>query len=117
VASKAQIRGPQDVIEAINESGRRAFGSSELVGKPFRALLPEGAAFLRALDRAYTERRTQIVSAVPYRWDRRGGGVQKDGLMTIVAHPIQSAEGGMLGVLVYGIDVTEAERGASSPQD
>jgi hypothetical protein len=57
------------------------------------------------------------VSPVPYRWERRGDGVQEDGVMTIVAHPVQSADGGVSGVLPYGIDVTEAERGPSSAQD
>jgi regulatory LuxR family protein len=105
----AFLRGPEHLVEAVNEQGLTMAGQRELAGMPFRSAYPEMPPEIVALmDDAYRDGRTRTLGAVPSRWDRRGAGVDEDGVMTVVVQPVPAREPANVGVLVFAIDVTDA---------
>ena len=105
--SIAFLRGPEHVVEAINEQWRTMAGQRGLVGMPFRSAYPGMPSEIVALvDDAYRYGRARTLAAVPNRWDRHGAG-DEDGVMTVIVQPVPAREPAITGVLVFAIDVSD----------
>ena len=107
--SIAFLRGPEHVVEAINEQGHIMAGQGLLLGMPLRSAYPGmPSAIVALIDDAYRDGRARMLAAVPNRWNRKGAGADEDGVMTVVAQPVPARDPAMVGVLLFAIDVTDA---------
>ena len=122
------LRGPTHVFELANPGYLKLVGRSEveLLGQPFREVLPTGwmtANALRVdkgseapiaeanvgaiLDQVYTTGEPFIVKESRLVFDRSSTGVFEEGYFTMVYQPMRNAAGSIDGILVHASDVTE----------
>lgn len=117
-AAVAYVAGPDLVFEFANEDYRRAVGLRNLVGKPYREALPEvvGQPRFEALRRV-------VRTGEPYRshedelWVRRGGPQPELIYVDSVYQPVRDETGQVVGVLMFGIDVSDHVRGRRRLQE
>jgi DNA-binding CsgD family transcriptional regulator len=110
----ALLRGPDHVIEVVNERGRRGAGTRDLVDVPYRAAFPAGSAeVIAAIEGAYADGRVRTVPRLKGRWDRRHTGALEEGFFTVVVQPIPGRGASAPAVLVFAVDVTEDGAGSS----
>lgn len=110
-AAVAYVAGPDLVFEFANDDYRQLAGGRDLIGRPYREALPEVAAQPRfgALLRAFRtgQRFRSRESEV---WVRRHGGEPEQIFIDTVYQPVRDEAGGIAGVLIFGIDVSEHVR-------
>ena len=109
-------RGPDHVVEFINDAHRRVFGSDDWVGKPIREAFPglQGQSFFKGLDGVFA-------TGVPYeapralaRYVRSAGSPIEERFVSFVSAPTFDEEGRISGVFTNGYDVTAAEADAAA---
>ncbi len=102
------MRGPTHVVEFVNAAHRRAFASSDWIGKPIRASFgqDEGKSLFAMLDRVYATGERAGATAAPASF-RQPSGVVEERFLTFVCDAMRDADGGIVGVLCEGADVTE----------
>jgi signal transduction histidine kinase len=108
----ALLRGPQHVVEQMNPSYRRLVGSRDLIGKTLLEALPEveEQGFIDLLDRVYRSGEPFIGRDTPVRLAREGSGELEERTLDFVYQPMREADGTVSGIIVLGIDTTEAKR-------
>jgi diguanylate cyclase (GGDEF)-like protein len=106
----AVFRGPEHVVESINEAYRDLVGARPIVGRPIRDALPEvaGQGFFDLLDRVYAGGRAEKRSRTPVLLQRNPDGPPDKRIIDFVCEPIRDASGRVFGIFVEGHDVTEA---------
>jgi PAS domain S-box-containing protein len=112
-ASICTLRGPDHVFELVNPPYERLVGvGRRSVGLPVREALPEVVeqGFTRLLDGVFSTGEPFIGSEVPLRVDRRGDGTLEDAWVNFVYQPARDATGAVVGIDVFGFDVTEQVR-------
>ncbi|MDB5431702.1 MAG: hypothetical protein JWP35_2818 [Caulobacter sp.] len=103
------MRGPNHRVEFVNAAHRRVFSSQDWVGKDMREAFPdiEGQGFFEILDRVYATGHRHVADAAPVTF-RQPDGVVDTRYLTFVYEPTRDADGGIVGVLCEGSDVTAA---------
>ena len=108
-AFMAMLRGPEHVFEYVNDAYYELVGHRELLGLPVVEAIPEvrDQGYLRLLDQVlqsgevYTGREMQI-SLTP-----EPGAAPVQRFVDFVYYPVHDNEGGIIGIVAHGYDVTE----------
>ena len=112
-AAICTLRGPDHVFELINPTYQRLVGLGRpLVGLPVREALPElvEQGFLGQLDEVYRSGIAFLANEVLVRLNRRGEGILEDVFIYQLYQPVRDASGQVVGIDVFGFDVTEQVR-------
>ncbi len=104
------LRGPDHVFEFVNDSYRRLFNRSEIVGRSVRDAFPElqGQGFYELLDRVYSTGQRYVGEAVPARLRDKAGRPERAVLLDFVYAPVFDDDGQVTGIFCEGHDVTQA---------
>ena len=104
--------GPEHVVEFVNGTHRRVFGSDDWPGKTIRDAFPsiEGQGFFELLDRVYESGEAVQLENAEVRYRRSADGPEEARHLTFVYAPIVDPDGAVTGVFCEGFDVTEAHR-------
>ncbi|WP_404337332.1 PAS domain-containing protein [Sphingomonas sp. MMS12-HWE2-04] len=102
------MRGPNLIVEFVNDAHRDIFGSEDWIGKPIRTAFPsiEGQGFFEHLDRVYETGQSFEATAVPAHFHRAPGMPQETRYLTFIYAPLHDDEGRVTGVFCEGFDVT-----------
>ncbi len=105
------MRGPTHVVEFVNRTHRRAFGSADWIGRPIREAFPdiEGQGFFEMLDQVYATGERVEGTAAPGTYRQPDGSLQER-FLTFVYDAMRDADGTIVGVRCEGADVTEAHK-------
>jgi PAS domain S-box-containing protein len=99
-------RGPQHVIETVNEKYRELVSSDAVVGKTVREAFPDAGSELTALmDLAYETGTPQRGHERPL--PRSRNGVTGERYFNFVYQPLFSESGAVYGLMTHAVDVTE----------
>ncbi|MDX9874247.1 MAG: PAS domain-containing protein [Spongiibacteraceae bacterium] len=111
----AVVRGPDHIIELVNEAYRQLVGREELTGRPVREALPDlsSQGFLDLLDDVYRSGEVFIGRGRPVRFQRYPGARPELRYVDFIYQPITDSDGRVNGVFIEGNDVTQATRAAS----
>jgi signal transduction histidine kinase len=108
----AVLRGPEHVFERINPLYQQLLGPRNLVGKTVRDAVPEaeGQGFINVLHKVYRTGEPFVGRGVPIQLARLGSDVLDKRILDFVYQPMRDVDGNVSGIIVLGIDVTEAKR-------
>lgn len=112
------MRGPDHIVEFVNDAHREVFGSDDWVGKPIRDAFPsiEGQGYFEELDKVYATGVTFEARTAPVRYERVRGAPADTRYMNFIYAPIYDEHGEISGIFCDGYDVTEVEAAAVSLQ-
>lgn len=104
------MRGPEHVVEFVNNAHRRLFGSDNWPGKTMRDAFPSiaGQGFYELLDRVYATGIPYEATGVEVRYKRSPEGPEEARRMTFIYAPVYDDDGAITGIFCEGFDVTEA---------
>lgn len=104
------MRGPEHVVEFVNNAHRRLFGSHNWVGKTMRDAFPSiaGQGFYELLDRVYATGVPYEANGVEVRYKRSPEGPEEARRMTFIYAPVYEDDGAITGIFCEGFDVTDA---------
>jgi signal transduction histidine kinase len=105
-------RGPNHVIENANLLYQQMTGGRDLVGRTAREAFPELATqgFFELLDQVFTTGEPHTGTEVRVVWDRAGDGSLQEGFVNHAYQPLTGQNGGVYGILLHVVDVTELVR-------
>jgi PAS domain S-box-containing protein len=103
------MRGPDHLVEFVNERWIQATGRRNVIGQSISVLFPELVAqgILELFDRVYTTGETVLRVERPVEIDREGKGTPVQGFYSFVCQPTLDAYGHVDGVFVHAVEVTE----------
>ena len=103
------MRGPDHVVEFVNNAHRRLFGSAAWVGKFIRDafLSSAGQGFHEHLDEVYRTGESYTAHAAPVRYRRSPTGDEETRYLDFIYAPLTDDDGNVTGVVCEGFDVTE----------
>jgi PAS domain S-box-containing protein len=103
------LRGPEHVVEFVNDSHRRLFDSDTWPGKPLSEAFPEIAeqGYQEILDRVYRTGERFVARSASVRFGPGNEGQGNDHLLDFVYEPMHDAAGRVTGIFCEGFDVTE----------
>ncbi|HEY0096506.1 MAG TPA: PAS domain S-box protein, partial [Archangium sp.] len=104
------VRGPELIYEFSNPLHQRLVGAHrQLVGRPVREAVPETVdqGVVALLERVYRTGEPYLDRELSLRLDRRGDGTLVDVFVNVVYQPARDAAGHVVGVDVFGFEVTE----------
>lgn len=103
------LRGPEHVVELVNEAYQQLIGHRELIGKRVADGLPElqGQQFLSLLDQVYQSGEAYIGREMRALLQRRPNAAPEEVYIDFVFQPIIDGERRVVGIFVQGNDVTE----------
>lgn len=98
-------RGPQHVIETVNEGYRELVGGDDVKGRSVRDVFPEpDHELITLMDLAYTGGVSQRGQERPL--PRAGAQGQTDRLFNFVLQPLRGESGVVYGLMTHAVDVT-----------
>jgi signal transduction histidine kinase len=108
----AVLRGPEHVVELVNDAYYRLVGRRELVGRPVADALPEAReqGFLQLLDGVLQGGEPFVGREVPVRLARHEGEAPEERFLDFIYLPLIEADGTRAGVIAHGTDVTDQVR-------
>jgi signal transduction histidine kinase len=99
-------RGPNHVIEAVNELCATAVGGVEMIGRTVKDAWPGAAeARIAALDQAYQTGAPAEVKELAERINT--GSALEDRYLHLKVHPLKGADGVVYGLMSHAVDVSE----------
>jgi PAS domain S-box-containing protein len=101
--------GPELVFDMVNDRYLQLVGGRDPVGLSLREALPElaGQGFVELLEGVYRSGEPVFGTDVPVMLQRRPGAPLERRFVDQVYMPLRDPDGGISGILVHGIDVTE----------
>ncbi|MFC5478485.1 PAS domain S-box protein [Massilia suwonensis] len=110
-AFMAVMRGPALVVEMANERFAELVGRRALLGKPLQAALPElaGQGLFELLNQVYHSGEAHEGSNVRLQLQTASGALDTY-YVDFIYMALREPDGGVSGVLIHGIDVTERTR-------
>jgi PAS domain S-box-containing protein len=107
----AVLRGPEHIFELTNPLYQELVDFRDVLGKPIATALPEAAeqGFTALLDQVYRTGVPFHARGSSIRIDRRAEGGKKELFMDFVYQPLREADKSISGVIVLGVDVTDAK--------
>jgi len=108
------MRGPDHLVEFVNDAHRAVFGSEQWVDKPVREAFPSiaGQGFFEQLDRVFRSGETYQAQGVKVRF-RRGDGPEETRYLTFIYAPLYGDDGAITGIFCEGFDVTDSHSAQS----
>lgn len=103
------MRGPEHVVEFVNDAHKRTFGSDDWVGRSLREAFPSiaGQGFFELLDRVYRTGETYEADAVNVSFQRSPDAPVETRALTFIYAALHDAEGNVSGIFCEGFDVTQ----------
>ena len=103
------MRGPEHVVEFVNDAHKRTFGSDKWVGRPLREAFPSiaGQGFFELLDGVYSTGETYEADAVNVSFQRSENEPLETRALTFIYAPLHDAAGNVSGIFCEGFDVTQ----------
>ncbi len=104
----ALMRGPDHVIELANPGFLAIVGHRPVLGRTIAEALPETVeqGYVALLDEVYRTGKPYSASGSRYVFQTSPGGPQEERYVDFVFQPITERDGGVIGILVQGADVT-----------
>ena len=106
------LDGPEYVFEMMNSAYQRLMGHRSLLGKSVREAVPEaeGQGFLKLLDEVYHTGKPYVGRRIPIQLARTPDHPLELRYMDFVYQPRREPDGTVSGIIVLGVDVTDAKR-------
>jgi signal transduction histidine kinase len=103
------LRGPDLIIELVNDSYLRLVGQEQLVGQSLLAALPElrEQGYLTHLQEVLRTGTPFVGREIPVRLNRGRNGEEEVRYLDFVYQPMTEPSGVITGVIAHGTDVTE----------
>ncbi|HEX2077237.1 MAG TPA: PAS domain-containing protein [Longimicrobium sp.] len=107
------LRGPDHVLELVNDAYQQLIGHRDVVGKPLFQAVPEarGQGFEELLDRVLATGEPFTGRGLPVRLARTPGAPEEERIIDLAYVPLTEADGTRSGIVVLGTDVTEQVHG------
>src|SRR3954452_6290691 len=111
-AFMAVLSGPDHVFEFANEQYFQLVGRRDILGKPVREAVPEiaGQGYFEILDRVYQSGERFVGTDVRLSLRRQPDRPPEEVFLDFVYQPIHSASGGVIGLMVHGVDLSDRRR-------
>ena len=111
-ALMALLRGPDHIFEVTNPLYQELIGGRSVIGKPIRSALPETAQqdLIEALDRTYRTGEPFTAHGHSIDFARHSGQPLERRYLNLTYQPMRDADGNVSGVILLGVDVTEARK-------
>jgi PAS domain S-box-containing protein len=108
----AAFRGPDHVFEFSNRLHRELIGHRDVVGKPMREALSEAErpGAIERMDSVYRTGQPFTGHALPFKVVRGPGQPAELRFLNLVLQPMREADGTVSGIILLGVDITEAKR-------
>ncbi|MDG3008026.1 PAS domain S-box protein [Paludisphaera mucosa] len=108
----ALLRGPGHVYERTNERFLQLVGRRDLIGKSVREAVPEVGeqGYFETLDRVYRTGEAYVATDRRLTLGRGPGGAMEERWLDFVFQPLLDPDGGVTGILIHGIDLTDRKR-------
>jgi PAS domain S-box-containing protein len=105
----AVMRGPEHVLELVNEAYHELCGRRPLIGLPVARALPEVAAqgYVELLDGVYDTGLPYVGREMSMELARTPGAPLEERFVDFVYMPLVEGDGTRAGVICHGTDVTE----------
>ncbi len=106
------MRGPDHVVEFLNDAHRLVFNSDGWLGQPIRSAIPslEGQGFFERLDDVFSSGKTFEAQGVPVRFRRSPETPEESRYLTFIYAPLYDGNSTVTGIFCEGFDVTETYR-------
>lgn len=113
------LRGPDHVVELVNDAFQQLTGNRQVIGKTIREGLPEleVQGFVGLLNHVYAAAEAYVGKRMRVLLQRQPGGEQEELFVDFIYQPIIESDGRVSGVFVQGSDVTEQQRSQAELQD
>ena len=104
------MRGPEHVVEFINDAHKAVFNSADWLERPIRDAFPSiaGQGFFEALDGVFTSGKTFEAQGAEVRYRRESEGAEETRYLTFIYAPLFDDDGAVSGIFCEGFDVTPA---------
>ena len=108
----AVLNGPEHVVDHVNSAYLRLVGHRELLDRRIADALPDAAAqgYVALLDQVYRTGETYVADRARYLVQPSPDTPADERVVDFVFQPITDAAGLTTGILVHGVDVTDAHR-------
>jgi PAS domain-containing protein len=108
----AVLSGPEYVFEMINGPYQQLMGHRGILGKSVREAVPEAEEqdFLKLLDEVYQTGKAYVGRSVPIQLARTPDHPLELRYLDFVYQPKREPDGSVSGIIVLGVDVTDARR-------
>ncbi len=108
----AMLRGPEHVIELANPRYLELVGHRPVLGRTIAEALPDAVAqgYLDLLDGVFREAKVYSAVGSKYLRQETPGGPVDERYVDFVYQPILDGQGGVIGIFVQGVDVTERKK-------
>jgi signal transduction histidine kinase len=108
----ALLRGPDHVFELTNPLYQKLIANRDVIGKSLREALPEvkEQGFIRLLDEVYATGQPYTGRGIPVTLAVEGSQRFEERILDFVYQPVGDVDDNLPGILVFGVDVTEARR-------
>ena len=106
------MRGPEHVVEFVNDAHRAAFNSDGWVGKTIREAFPSiaGQGFYELLDGVFATGKTFHAEAAEVRYQRTPDGPIESRNLNFIYAPWIDDGGKIVGIFCEGFDVTDTHQ-------
>jgi PAS domain S-box-containing protein len=113
------MSGPEHVVEFVNNTHRRVFGSDDWIGKPIRAAFPSiaGQGFFEKLDEVYATGDSFQAEGAELHYRRTAASPEEVRFLNFIYAPITDEIGAVTGVFCDGFDITETHRAQTALRD
>lgn len=108
-AAIALVRGKDHIYELANPLYCRLVGRTDLIGRAGREALPElvEQGIWDLFDNVYATGEPFVGKELPVKLDRMGNGALDLGYFNMNAQPMSDADGRIVGVMIFAIEITE----------
>lgn len=105
------MRGPEHVVEFLNDAHRAVFGSYDWIGKTIREAFPsiEGQGFFEKLDAVYATGEAFEARDAEVRYRRTPQSAEEIHYFNFTYAPLFDANGAIGGIFCIGFDVSDAQ--------
>ena len=103
------MRGPEHVVEFVNDAHRHVFDSERWVGRSIREAFPSiaGQGFFELLDQVYATGESFHAKEASVRYRRTPQTPLEERFLTFIYAPLYEEDGSISGIFCEGFDVTE----------
>lgn len=114
----AIVRGPEHVVDMVNESFYQLVGHRDIVGKPLRDALPElpGQGYDGLLDKVFREGKAFVGRQMKILLQLYRDDPLSERYVDFVCQPISGVQNEIAGIFIQGQDVTEQKRAQDALQ-
>ena len=108
----ASLNGPEYIYEMVNGPYLQLIGRRSILGKSVREAVPEseGQGFIKLLDEVYRTGTPFVGRGIPFQLARTPDHPLELRYLDFVYQPKREPDGSVSGIIVLGVDVTDAKR-------